>query len=87
MHIFIKNKKLTIGHYKVKCAVGKRGIGTKKREGDQITPRGKFKIKYILYRKDRIHNLKTKLMKLIIRKNYWNLVDHVWKKIIEVVLL
>ena len=69
MHILIKNKKLFIGHYKVKCAIGKRGIGTKKREGDQITPRGQFKIKSILYRKDRISNLKSKISKLPIKKN------------------
>ena len=68
MHILIKNKKLTFNNYKVKCAIGKRGIGVKKREGDQITPKGKFKIKYILYRKDRISNLKTKLLKTIINK-------------------
>jgi len=69
MHILIKNKKLFIGHYKVKCAIGKRGIGTKKREGDQITPRGQFKIKSILYRKDRISNLESKISKLPIQKN------------------
>ena len=45
MHILIKNKKLSFNNYKVKCSVGKRGIGVKKREGDQITPKGKFKIK------------------------------------------
>ena len=66
MHILIKNKKLTFNNYKVKCAIGKRGIGVKKREGDKITPKGKFKIKYILYRKDRVSNLKTKLLKTTI---------------------
>ena len=69
MHILIKNKKLSFNNYKVKCSIGKRGIGIKKREGDQITPKGKFKIKYILYRKDRVPDLKTRLMKLVIRKN------------------
>ena len=69
MHILIKNKKLTFNNYKVKCSIGKRGIGIKKREGDQITPKGKFKIKYILYRKDRVPNLKTKLKKMVINKN------------------
>ena len=68
MHILIKNKKLIFSNYKVKCAIGKRGIGVKRREGDQITPKGKFKIKYILYRKDRISNLKTKLLKKKIDK-------------------
>ena len=69
MHIFIKNKKLFLDQYKIKCSIGKRGIGTKKKEGDKITPKGKFKIKAILYRKDRISNFKSKIMKLSIQKN------------------
>ena len=69
MHIFINNKKLCIDNYKAKCAVGKRGIGNKKKEGDNITPKGRFKIKCILYRKDRILNLKTKINKVPIKKN------------------
>ncbi len=69
MHILIKNKKLYFDNYRVKCSVGKRGIDKKIKEGDQITPKGKFKVKYILYRKDRIPYLKTKLTKLIIRKD------------------
>ena len=54
MHILINKKYLTYKNYKLKCALGKRGIGYKKKEGDLITPVGKYKIKYILYRKDRI---------------------------------
>ena len=69
MHIFIKNNYLTYGDYKVKCAVGKRGIGEKKREGDLITPKGVFKIRGIFYRKDKIKILKTKIKKIIINKN------------------
>ena len=69
MHIFIKNKKLFLNEYKIKCAIGKRGIGNKKKEGDQITPKGKFKIKTILYRKDRVSNFKSKIVKLPIQKN------------------
>ena len=67
MHIFIKNKKLTLDKYRIKCAIGKRGIGNKKREGDKITPIGKFKIKTILYRKDRISHIKSKINKLSIK--------------------
>ena len=69
MHIFIKNKKLFLNHDKIKCAIGKRGIGTKKKEGDQITPKGKFKIKGIMYRKDRIPSFKSKIKKLTIKRN------------------
>ena len=69
MRIHIKNKYLSINNYKVKCAIGKRGINIKKKEGDLITPKGLFKIKFILYRKDRIFNLKTKIKKMPIKKN------------------
>ena len=69
MHIYIKNKNLFIDQYKVKCAIGKRGIGLKKKEGDLITPKGSFKIKTILYRKDRLPRFNTKITKRIIQKN------------------
>ncbi|MEC7179346.1 MAG: L,D-transpeptidase family protein [Pseudomonadota bacterium] len=68
MHILIKKKILVYNNYKVKCSIGKRGIGVKKREGDLITPKGSFKIKEILYRADKIKNLKSKLQKKIINK-------------------
>ena len=69
MHIIINKKYLTYKSYKAKGAIGKRGIGNKKREGDLVTPRGSFKIKYVLYRKDRVKKIRTKLKKIIIRKN------------------
>ena len=69
MHIFIKNKKLILDKYRIKCAIGKRGIGNKKREGDKITPKGKFKIKTILYRKDRESHFKSKITKLPIKRD------------------
>ncbi len=69
MHILIKNKKLSIDTYKVKCSIGKRGIKIKKKEGDLITPKGSYKIKYILYRNDRIPRLNTKIKKYKIMKN------------------
>ena len=68
MHIIINKDYLTYNKYKVKCAVGKRGIGYKKREGDLTTPVGLFKIKFIFYRKDRV-KLLTKLNKKVIKKN------------------
>jgi len=55
--------------YKAKCAIGKRGIGYKKKEGDLITPKGKYKIKYILYRKDRVKKIETNIKKIAIRRN------------------
>tara|TARA_B100001113_G_C20949295_1_gene552407 strand:- start:210 stop:701 length:492 start_codon:yes stop_codon:yes gene_type:complete len=69
MHIIIKNKKLLFNHYKIKCAVGKRGISKKKIEGDFKTPKGSFKILNIFYRKDRVFHLKTNIPKSPIYKN------------------
>jgi len=69
MNIILKNRFLYFLNYKLKCSVGKSGISYKKKEGDNRTPRGKFKFEYILYRKDRIINLETKLKTLAIKKN------------------
>ena len=69
MHILINERYLTYKQYKVKCALGKRGVGFKKKEGDMVTPTGQYKIKYILYRKDRIKKIQSKLRKIIINKN------------------
>ena len=69
MHIYIKNNFISFGNYKAKCAIGKRGISIKKKEGDLITPKGTFKIKEIFYRKDRVKSLISRLKKTVIRKN------------------
>ena len=69
MHILINKKYFVYNQYKVKCAIGKRGIGLKKKEGDFITPIGQYKIKYILYRKDRVKKIQSKLKKIVIQKN------------------
>ena len=68
MNIELKNKILYFKKYKLRCAIGKRGISIKKKEGDKKTPKGEFKLKYILYRKDRISNLKTTIKKIVIKK-------------------
>ena len=41
-----------------------------KREGDKCTPRGRFELKYIFYRKDRINKLVSKIKIIPIQKNY-----------------
>ena len=69
MHILINKKYLTLNNYKAKCALGKRGIGYKRKEGDLITPKGTYKVKYILYRKDRVKKIQTKIKKIAIRKD------------------
>ena len=69
MNIILKNKFLYFSNYKLRCSIGKNGISYNKKEGDGKSPRGNFKLKYILYRKDRISNLNTILKKKIIKKN------------------
>ena len=69
MHIYVSKKYLTYQNNKVKCAIGKRGIGKKQKEGDQITPQGRFRIKNILYRKDKINYLRSVIKKTPIKKN------------------
>ena len=69
MHIKLKNKKLLFKDYKIKCAIGKRGISIKKREGDNCTPKGTFKFLRVFYRGDKNKNIHTKLQKTLIEKN------------------
>ena len=69
MHILLKNRKLCFDNYRLKCSIGKRGITNKKREGDKKTPKGVFKFKKVLYRKDRISGLETKLKLIPIKQN------------------
>ena len=69
--MIIVNKNGTLIHNKIryKCAIGKKGITKKKREGDKKTPAGVFSLGKVFYRKDKIKNLKTNLSKYIIKKN------------------
>ena len=69
MHLYVKNKIISFRDYNAKCAVGKRGISIKKREGDLRTPKGSFALEYVLYRKDRTKNIQTSIKKKIIKKN------------------
>ena len=87
MHILIKNKYLILKDYRIKCAVGKRGIGKKTKEGDYITPVGSFKIKLILYRKDKIKKLHTSLKKKAIKENMGWCNDPASNKYNELVVL
>ena len=68
MILTLKNKYICFNDYKVKCAIGKSGIKKNKKEGDKSTPKGKFRLKYVLYRSDRVKRITTKLKKIIIRK-------------------
>ena len=69
MIIINKSGYLKYKDIKFKCALGKSGIGKKRIEGDNITPKGTFKIIKIYYRKDRIKKINS-LFKLVeIKKN------------------
>ncbi|MAH90127.1 MAG: transpeptidase [Candidatus Pelagibacter sp.] len=70
MDIILKKKFIYLKDYKAKCAIGKRGITNKKFEGDKCTPRGRFKLKYIFYRKERIKKISTKLKLIPIKENF-----------------
>ena len=70
MIIKVKNKEsLVFDDFIFRCAVGKKGISSKKREGDFCTPRGSFNLGTVYYRSDRIRNIKTKLKLIKIKKN------------------
>ena len=69
MNIKIKKHLLLYKDYKLKCAIGKSGITSFKKEGDFSTPKGTFKLGKLYYRKDRIETLKYNLKKKIIKKN------------------
>ena len=69
MIIINKSGYLKYRSLKFRCALGKSGIGNKKMEGDNITPRGIFKIIKIYYRKDRLKKLSSKFTLIEIKKN------------------
>ena len=69
MNIKIKKHLLLYKGYKLKCSIGKSGITSSKKEGDLATPKGKFELDKLYYRKDRIIPPKCKIKKKIITKN------------------
>ena len=70
MTIIIKNKEtLLIDDFKFKCSVGKNGFSRDKKEGDDKTPIGIFKLGNIYYREDRIEKPISKLKSIIIKRN------------------
>ena len=68
MIIINKSGYLKYKNLRFKCALGKAGIGKKKIEGDNITPKGTFKIVDIYYREDRIKKLSSKFKLIKIKK-------------------
>ena len=69
MIIIKKSCYLEYKNLKIRCALGKGGIKKKNREGDNITPKGIFKIIRFYYRSDKIKNINTLIKKRKIKKN------------------
>ena len=69
MNVKIKKHLLLYKGYKLKCAIGKSGIVSSKKEGDLATPKGTFELGKLYYRKDNNRPLKCKIKKKIIKKN------------------
>ena len=68
MIIVNKSRVLKYKNLKFKCALGRAGIGKKREEGDNITPKGSYKLLKLFYRSDRMPNFKTVLKKKKINK-------------------
>jgi len=69
MIIVKKTGYLKYKNLKFRCALGEAGIKKKKKEGDNITPKGEFKIIKVYYRDDKVKNITTSIKKLKIKKN------------------
>ena len=69
MIIVKKTGYLKYKNLKFRCSLGEAGIMKKKEEGDNITPKGEFKIIKVYYRDDKIKNITTSIKKIKIKKN------------------
>jgi L,D-peptidoglycan transpeptidase YkuD (ErfK/YbiS/YcfS/YnhG family) len=68
MIIVKKSGYLKYKNIKFRCALGKNGVKKKEKEGDNITPKGLFKIVKIYYREDKIKKFKTFIKKIKINE-------------------
>ena len=70
MLLKLKNKeRLIVDEFNFKCSIGKKGLKSKKTEGDNCTPLGIFKIGKVYYRSDRVKKPDTILKTKKITKN------------------
>ena len=74
MIIINKSGYLKYKNLKFRCSLGKAGIGIKKKEGDNLTPKGKFKLIQVFYRADRIKKIKTDIYVYVGKNNIINFV-------------
>ena len=56
MIIRLNKNIISIDQFKLKCSIGKGGIGKKLKEGDKITPKGGYYLDKLYYRKDEVIN-------------------------------
>ena len=70
MIIALKNKHtLCVDDFIFNCSIGKNGLSKNKKEGDKKTPKGKFEIENLYFRKDRINKPETLLKCVEIKKD------------------
>ena len=70
MLLKLKNKeRLIVDEFNFKCSIGKKGLKSKKKEGDNCTPLGVFNIGKVYYRSDRVKKPDTILKTKKITKN------------------
>jgi len=69
MIIIKKSGYLQYKNLKFRCALGKAGIKKKEKEGDNVTPKGTFKITKMYYRPDKIKNITSLVKKIKIKNN------------------
>src|SRR5438552_738978 len=60
---------LSFGARHYRCVLGRTGVNTRKQEGDGATPAGRFALRRVLYRADRIARPQTCLPVAAIAKN------------------
>ena len=70
MIIINKSGYLKFKDHKFRCALGKSGVGEKKIEGDNLTPKGTYKVIKIYFREDRIRKIRSKIKLHKIEKNF-----------------
>jgi L,D-peptidoglycan transpeptidase YkuD (ErfK/YbiS/YcfS/YnhG family) len=69
MIIVKKSGYLKYKNFKFRCALGESGIKEKIKEGDNVTPKGMFKITRIYYRPDKIKKIISPINIIKIKKN------------------
>ncbi len=60
---------VTFGGQQFSCALGREGIGEKHKEGDGLTPVGRYPLREVFYRADRIAKPDTKLPSQALKHN------------------